>query len=131
MWSLQYVWLAGLLYKISGIILHLTYTKIAPYPISEFPVSSLTLNMLLVRIQLLNERNWPRWLWTLWFSIIIWMSDMDSHTITFKPLADCGEWNNEDNHKYHETFGNYFISNFLASLYLIRGLSIKHQFDQL
>ena len=129
MWNIHNVWPAGLLYIISGIILHLTYTKIAPYLILEFPDPSFTLNMLLVRIQLLNERNWPRWLWTLWFRIIIWMSDLDSHAITFKPLADCGKWNNEDNHKYMTCLET--ILYFLASLYIIRRLSIKDQFDQL
>ena len=57
------------------------------------------------------------------------MSDLDSHAITFKPLADCGKWNNEDNHKYMRRLET--ILYFLASLYIIRGLSIKDQFDQL
>lgn len=40
MWSIHYVWPAGLLCVVSGIVLHcylhLNYTKIAPYPTSEF-----------------------------------------------------------------------------------------------
>lgn len=58
------------------------------------------------------------------------MSALDSHVVTVKPLVDCEEWHNEDNYKYHETFGNYFVFNFLGSLYLIRRLNIKDQFDQ-